>query len=152
MRFRCRKTPVSLAIQVFQAGSSPSLQTRTVTPTTSTTTYSPSSGYDGFSNFTVNGDNNLISSNIKSGVSIFGVNGELTSDKFFCFSDEDSNFILSNKKISISVSNVFSGYNFMAFSYYCRNYLYTDDSIVSCFITNQYGNPWFGYYGLSYSD
>lgn len=43
-------------------------------------TYSPSSGYDGFSNFTVNGDSNLVSSNIKSGVSIFGVSGSYTGD------------------------------------------------------------------------
>ena len=69
-----------MSIQVFRAGSSPSLQTKTVTPTTSTTTYSPSSGYDGFSNFTVNGDNNLISGNIKSGVSIFGINGNYSAN------------------------------------------------------------------------
>lgn len=71
--------PISLSIQVFQAGSSPSLQDKTVTPSASTTTYSPSSGYDGFSSFTVNGDSNLISNNIKSGVNIFGVAGSYSS-------------------------------------------------------------------------
>lgn len=68
-----------MSIQVFRDGSSPSLQTKTVTPTTSTTTYSPSSGYDGFSSFTVNGDSNLVSNNIKSGVNIFGVAGSYSS-------------------------------------------------------------------------
>lgn len=89
---------------------------RTVTPTETKTTYTPSTGYDGFSNFTVNaipstyvgsgvtrlsertitpstnsiaimpgtyltgtqtivGDANLLSSNIKKGVTIFNVNG-----------------------------------------------------------------------------
>lgn len=68
-----------MPVQVFRAGSSPSLQTKTVTPSASTTTYSPSSGYDGFSSFTVNGDSNLVNSNIKSGVTIFGVGGSYSS-------------------------------------------------------------------------
>lgn len=69
--------PISLSIQVFRAGSAPSLQTRTVTPTTSTTTYAPSSGYDGFSNFTVNGDSNFISSNIRKDITIWRITGTL---------------------------------------------------------------------------
>lgn len=104
------------------------------------------------SSVVVNGDSNLVSSNIKSGVSIFGVNGELKGDRFFYFSDEMSSFTLSDKKISISASNVFSGYKFMTFSYYCRDYLSIENSIVSCFITNQYGSTWFGHYGISYPD
>jgi hypothetical protein len=99
----------------------------------------------------VNGDNNLVSGNIKSGVSIFGVNGELASDSFFCFSDEMSSFTLSNKKISISASNAFSGYRFMTFNYYCRNFNYEEDSVVVCSISNQYGSRWFGYYGATSS-
>lgn len=67
--------PISLSIQVFQAGSSPSLQDKTVTPSTSTTTYSPNSGYDGFSSFTVNGDSNFIASNIKKGTTIWNITG-----------------------------------------------------------------------------
>lgn len=69
--------PISLSIQVFRAGSAPSLQTRTVTPTTSTTTYAPSSGYDGFSNFTVSGDSNFISSNIRKDITIWRITGTL---------------------------------------------------------------------------
>lgn len=100
----------------------------------------------------VNGDSNLVSGNIKSGVSIFGVNGKLTSDNFFYFSDEMPSFTLSNKKISISASNAFSGYRFMAFNYYCRNFNYKEDSVVVCFISNQYGSSWFGYYGVIFSN
>lgn len=104
------------------------------------------------SSVVVNGDNNLISSNIKSGISIFGVNGELASDRFFYFSNEMSSFTLSNKKISISASNAFIGYRFMTFNYYCRNFNSEEDSVVVCFISNQYGSSWFGYYGVTYSN
>ena len=51
------------------------LQTKTIMPTASTQIVSPDSGYNGFASVIVNGDNNLVSSNIASGISIFGVVG-----------------------------------------------------------------------------
>ena len=76
MCFRCRKTPINLlSIQVFGAGGSPQLQSKSITPSKSTQHVYPSSRYDGLSQVTVNGDSNLISSNIKSGTNIFGVTG-----------------------------------------------------------------------------
>lgn len=64
-----------MSVEVLTQGGGATLQTKTVTPTSSTTNYNPSSRYDGFSSFTVTGDSNLISSNIKNGTTIFNVTG-----------------------------------------------------------------------------
>lgn len=53
------------------------LQEKTVTPTKEGLSVVPDSGFDGMSKVTVNGDINLVSENIKEGVSVFGVEGNL---------------------------------------------------------------------------
>lgn len=68
-----------MPIQVFGARSSPQLQTKSITPSVNTQYIIPSTGYDGLSQVIVNGDSNLISDNIKSGVNIFGVAGSYSS-------------------------------------------------------------------------
>ena len=70
-----------VSIQVFGSGGSANLTTTTITPKVSTQTYSPSSSYDGYSSVTVNGDSNLVPSNIVSRKSIFGVSGSLIKNE-----------------------------------------------------------------------
>lgn len=53
------------------------LQEKTVTPTKEGLSVVPDSGFDGMSKVTVNGDSNLVPENIKEGVSIFGITGNL---------------------------------------------------------------------------
>ena len=73
------------AIAAVAGGQIKKLTTKSVDPTTENKTYSPSSSYNGFSSFTVKAvtaaiDANIIPGNIKSGVTILGVEGTYTGD------------------------------------------------------------------------
>lgn len=71
---------VSEIVGITQSEVELTLQTKTVIPTTSSQEVTADSGYDGLSMVTVTGDSNLVSDNIKSGISIFGVDGSYESD------------------------------------------------------------------------
>lgn len=71
-----------LSIYIQSGGASPTLQSRTVTPSSSQQTIYPQSGYDALSSVIVNGDSNLVSNNIKSGTSIFGIIGNYTGSGY----------------------------------------------------------------------
>ena len=70
---------------VAQAALNPSLQDKTVTPSTSKQTIKCTSAYYGLGTVTVNAvtaaiDNNITAGNIKSGVTILGVEGTYTGE------------------------------------------------------------------------
>lgn len=79
--FVAGKRRTTISVQVKSTGSSPILQTRYVTPSASTQYINPQTGYDGLKQCVVYGDSNLVSSNIKSRVSIFGVSGSLIKNE-----------------------------------------------------------------------
>lgn len=129
----------------------PNLQTRSVTPSTSTQTITPSQGYCGLRSVSVSGDSNLISSNIKSGISIFGVSGNVTAGfELYKNSSLSSN---SSREIIITLPKRITSrnYSIAAIGYNCLKY-YDDvycysETLINPLVmeNNPYSNDWFGY-------
>ena len=100
-----------------------SLQAKTVIPTSQSQTISADSGYDAISEVLVQGDNNLVSSNIASGVSIFGVVGTFAGGgNLKSFIEQHGTITsFSNSEVSIIGTGAFA---------YCTNL--TTVSFPSC--------------------
>ena len=111
-----------------------SLQAKTVTPTSQSQTISADSGYDAISEVLVQGDSNLVSSNIASGVSIFGVVGTFAGG-----GDDLKNFIEQHNTIS-SFSN--SGISVIGTGAFAYCYSLKEVSLPSCtsIETNAFAN------------
>lgn len=72
------------------------LQEKSVTPSSSQQVITPDTGYNGFSKVTVNGDSDLVSSNIVNGVQIFGVTGNVVLQNYYTGSSAPSSSTGSN--------------------------------------------------------
>lgn len=155
-----------LSIQVFGAGGSPQLQTKTVTPSSSTQYVYPSSRYDGLSQVTVNGDSNLKAANIKSGTSIFGVTGSYSASptmitfKPSTYNNNDNQFFYTETSSPIFFSSSYAPIYYWEFNYnieissnavFCMdfsNFFSWNDSWRSCFCYenfDSFGKTYSGY-------
>ena len=88
---------------------------KTITPTTTNQT-AVSSGYYTGGVVTVKGDNNLVANNIKSGVSIFGVNGTYTGSGSSSGNTNIENAIITKTLTSYSNNRVTSIGNYVFYS------------------------------------
>ena len=84
------------------AASSPNLQTKTVTPRTSSQTVKPDSGYV-LETISVSGDANLVSGNIISGKTIFGVSGSVVIQRYYTGSSVPSSSTGSNGDLYLQI-------------------------------------------------
>ena len=86
-------TPAEMApaIAAISGGSAPILQNKTITPSANQQIITADNGYDGLESVTINGDADLISSNILSGVNIFGVVGNINLATYYSGNSDPSN-------------------------------------------------------------
>ena len=86
-------TPAQMAsaITAISGESAPVLQNKTITPSANQQIITADNGYDGLESITINGDTNLISSNILAGVNIFGVTGNINPATYYSGADDPSN-------------------------------------------------------------
>ena len=101
--------------QVVVNAISPTKGAQTYTPTTTDQTISSGRWLTGAQ--TIKGDSNLVASNIKSGVSIFGVSGSITPIRYVELSSSD--FSVDNGVIKITIPNYETGEYIAALSGEC---------------------------------
>lgn len=121
------------------SGVTPTLQSKSVTPSESVQTVTPDDGYDGLSSVTVEGDANLVPGNIKSGVSIFGVAGTYEGNGGSGGGIQAQHITSVNETITISGTGTVKvwGYGHKSGGYMGTTYSFVGDGYYS----GGYGTP-----------
>lgn len=121
------------------SGVTPTLQSKSVTPSESVQTVTPDDGYDGLSSVTVEGDANLVPGNIKSGVSIFGVAGSFEGSGEGGGGIQAQHITSGNETITISGTGTVKvwGYGNKSGGYMGTTYSFVGDGYYS----GGYGTP-----------
>lgn len=117
----------------------PTLQSKSVTPSESVQTVTPDDGYDGLSSVTVEGNANLVAGNIKSGVSIFGVIGTYEGSGGSGGGIQAQHITSENETITISGTGTVKvwGYGHKSGGYMGTTYSFVGDGYYS----GGYGTP-----------
>ena len=128
-----------LTVKGTAKASAPTLQAKTVTPSSAEQTVTPDSGYDGLSSVTVEGDANLVPGNIKSGVSIFGVIGTYEGSGGSGGGIQAQHITSGNETITISGTGTVKvwGYGHKSGGYMGTQYSFVGDGYYS----GGYGTP-----------
>lgn len=99
-------TDLQAILDKVNALSEPTCQEKTVSPSTSTQTVTPDWGYDGLSQVTVVGDENLTAENIAMGVDIFGVTGTYAGGKVAVGTFQPTDKVAGANKLIASISGL----------------------------------------------
>ena len=130
--------PDGFAEAVEAIKTTPTLQNKTVTPGTSQQSVTADSGYDGLGTVTVEGDANLKTENIASGVSIFGVAGSLTPGSQVV--SGTVKLVFSGKPLTITVNTGFTVREMLIFeSKYAGSGIVFRDGVVTRYYSGSNG-------------
>lgn len=120
-------TAHSLSIFVHSGGQSPTLQSKTRIPSTSSKIFYPDTGYNGLSNFTIQGDSNFVSSNIRKNTSIWNVTGTMEPAKTYTTKFSTARLTpvrISSTQIRITLPNDITCYDI--------SFFFWNTSLITC--------------------
>lgn len=147
-----------MSVEVMSGGGSANLQSKSILPSSLPYTASPDNGYDGFSTLTVQKPPLLLPENIKSGVSLFGVDGNYTGgDRYLLYANSESanseqirNFLFNSGSVLRSQNDtIVAFYLYSVETVAAENILLSATGIGTSITT---GTDWNGYMNVTSMD